>query len=334
MKRATRSLPLAVLAATASAQTNTVVGNNPNLEGTTTITYSICPTAATITSTLSSTITLCPGPQCNGGMPEITLAPGQGGVVEGGYTTIGPNGESTVYETIYPQTCSTGGMVDVTYMITEACPCTADRPTDYLPSGFSTTVATVLTKTCDTCAETEIPITLTTPCSDGAYATAGVTNTGGSPAGGAAGSAATGAAAGGAPAGGAAAGGSGGAATGPAATGGAAPAASGAAGGNSGAGAGSPGAGQSNAAAGGAPAGGAPAGGAPAGGAPAASAGGAAGNNTTPISPPITPVGGNVASDVGQNPSTFTGAAQKVDIVGFTASAAFSVFVGAAAWWL
>lgn len=307
MKQTTRALPLAVLAATAWAQTNTVVGNDPELEGTTTITYSVCPTDVTTTTTLSSTLTLCPGPYCNGGSPTVTLGPGQGGETVVGYTTVGPNGESTVYETVYPQTCSTG-MADVTYMITEACPCEATRASDYVPSGFSTTVATVLTKTCDTCEESETTITLTTPCSTGAYATAGVTNTGGA-------SAATGAEAGssgGAAATGAAASGPG--VTGAGATGAAAPTASGAVEGNSGSGSGSPGVNGSSAAAGGAPA-------------------VSNSNSNSTINPPITPVGGNVASDVGSNPATFTGAAHKIDLVGVTATAAF-VFIGAAAWWL
>jgi hypothetical protein len=284
MKRATQALPLAVLAATASAQVvNTVVGNNPALSGTTTITYSICPTAATLTTTLPGTITLCPGPYCDGGSPTVTLGPGQGGVLEGGYTTIGPNGESTVYETFYPATCSTGGLAPVTYMITEACPCEASRASDYVPSGFSTTVATVLTKTCANCAEVETTVTLTTPCATGPYATAGYTT----PAGGAA-PAATGAEAGGY----------------------------------------TPGATEAAVATG-------------AGAAPAYSAGSNAGsgsgsntNTNTTINPPITPIGGNAASDVGENPSTFTGAAQKIDVVGFAASAFFALFVGAAAWWL
>jgi hypothetical protein len=291
MKRAPRTLPLAVFAATASAQTTTIVGNDPDVEGTTTITYSICPTAATLTTTLSSTLTLCPGENCNGGSPSITLGPG-GGIYEGGYTTVGPNGESTVYETFYPATCATGGLQDVTYMITEACPCEATRVSDYLPSGFSTTVATILTKTCDVCDEYETTVTLTTPCPTGPYATAGVTNTSGA-------SAATSAAAGGSPA----AGGNSAAATGGA--------------GNSGAGAGAPGGGESSAAAGGGLAG--------------ATVG--AGSNST-VSPPITPVGGNVASDVGPSTAAATGAAQKIDVVGFTASAAFAVLVGATAWWL
>ena len=290
MKRANQALPLAVLAATASAQINTVVGTNPLLEGTTTITYSICPTAATLTTTLSSTVTLCPGPYCNGGAPTVTLGPGQGGVLEGGYTTVGPNGESTVYETFYPATCSTGGLADVTYMITEACPCEATRASDYVPSGFSTTVATVLTSACDSCAASETTITLTTPCETGPYATAGVTNTGAAPAG--AGAGATGAGAGGnAP-------GATGAAVAPGGAG-----ATGAAGTNNGAG----------------------------------TNGGAAapyGNSNSTVNPPITPVGGNVASDVGENPATFTGAAHKVDIYGFAASAFFALFVGAAAWLL
>ena len=304
MKRANQALPLAVLAATASAQINTVVGTNPLLEGTTTITYSICPTAATLTTTLSSTVTLCPGPYCNGGAPTVTLGPGQGGVLEGGYTTVGPNGESTVYETFYPATCSTGGLADVTYMITEACPCEATRASDYVPSGFSTTVATVLTSACDSCAASETTITLTTPCETGPYATAGVTNTGAAPAG--AGAGATGAGAGGnAP-------GATGAAVAPGGAG-----ATGAAGTNNGAG--------TN--------GGAAAPGA----AGAAGAGGAAapyGNSNSTVNPPITPVGGNVASDVGENPATFTGAAHKVDIYGFAASAFFALLVGAAAWLL
>lgn len=282
MKRATQALPLAVLAATAAAQTNTVVGDNPALEGTTTITYSVCPTAATLTTTLPGTITLCPGPYCNGGSPTVTLGPGQGGVLEGGYTTIGPNGESTVYETFYPATCSTGGLAPVTYMITEACPCEATRASDYVPSGFSTTVATVLTKTCGTCAEVETTVTLTTPCATGPYATAGYTT----------------------PAGGAA----------PAATGGEA-------------GGYSPGATEAAVATG---AGAGPAFSSGAGAAPAA---GSSNSNMT-INPPITPVGGNVASDVGENPATFTGAAQKIDMVGFAGSAFFALFVGAAAWWL
>jgi hypothetical protein len=292
MKRAAQTLPLAVLAATASAQTTTIVGNDPNVEGTTTITYSICPTAATLTTTLSSTLTLCPGENCNGGSPSITLGLG-GGIYEGGYTTVGPNGESTVYETLYPATCATGGLQDVTYMITEACPCEATRASDYLPSGISTTVATILTKTCDVCDEYETTITLTTPCPTGPYATAGVTSTGGAPA-------TTGAAAGGSPA----AGGNGAAATGGV--------------GNSGAGAGAPGGGDdSNVAAGGASAG----------------ATGGAGSNST-VSPPTAPISGSVASDVGPSIAVATGAAQKIDVVGFIASAVFAVYVGAAAWWL
>lgn len=294
MKRAAQVLPLAALAATVSAQTTTIVGDDPNVEGTTTITYSICPTAATLTTTLSSTLTLCPGQNCNGGSPDITMAPGQGGIYEGGYTTVGPNGESTVYETFYPATCSTGGMADVTYMITEACPCEATRASDYLPSGFETTVATLTSSACDECEAETTTITLTTPCATGPYATAGITNTGGAPA-------ATGAAVGGSPA----AGGSGAVATG-------------SAGGNSGSGGGAPGAGESSVAAGGAP----------------ANTTGGAGSNST-VSPPITPVGGNMASDVGPSIATMsTSAAQKVDVVGFVASAAFAVFVGAAAWWL
>lgn len=296
MKRATQALPLAVLASTASAQAvNTVVGSDAALEGTTTITYSICPTAATLTTTLPGAITLCPGPYCNGGSPTVTLGPGQGDVLEGGYTTIGPNGESTVYETFYPATCSTGGLAPVTYMITEACPCEASRASDYVPSGFSTTVATVLTKTCDTCAESETTVTLTTPCPTGPYATAGYTTSAGgaAPTGGAA-PAATEAEATGAEA---APGYTPGATEADVATGtGAAPAANSAAGSGSGGGSGS-------------------------------------GSNST-IKPPITPVGGNPASDVGENPSTFTGAAQKIDVFGFVASAFFAVFVGAAAWWL
>ena len=294
MKRATQALPLAVLAATALAQTNTIVGNNPALEGTTTITYSICPTAATLTTTLPGTITLCPGPYCNGGSPTVTLGPGQGGVLGGGYTTIGPNGESTVYETFYPATYSTGGLAPVTYMITEACPCEATRASDYVPSGFSTTVATVLTKTCDTCAEVETTVTLTTPCPTGPYATAGYTT----PAGGAA-PAATGGEAGGYSPGATEAAVATGASAAPAYSNGAG--AAHAAGKINGAGA-APAAGNSN-------------------------------SNMT-VNPPITPVGGNVASDVGKNPATFTGAAQKIDIFGFAASAFFALFVGAAAWWL
>ena len=179
MRRAARSLPIAAILA-ASAQAQTTVVNNPADTSVTTVFYSVCPTATSTTITLPNTLTLCPGANCGGGSPVITGAPGAGsgagGVIPGigseiiAFTTTGTDGlvtEYHEYETVYQQMGSTG-LQQVTYTITEACPCQGTRNPYSIPEGFTTTVLE-----CNVCAENGGPktVTLTTPCSTGAYAT-------------------------------------------------------------------------------------------------------------------------------------------------------------------
>ncbi|KIW94641.1 uncharacterized protein Z519_04617 [Cladophialophora bantiana CBS 173.52] len=173
MKRSTRTnLPLAVLfIAAAKAQTSTVI-NDPADTGATTVYYSVCPTALTTTTTLSSTITFCPGPNCNGGGPVITPPPtSPRGTEILSYTTTLPNGdveEIHEYLTVYHQICSNGQSIgQATYTITEACPCEATTNPTSIPEGFTTTVVS-----CDVCHNGgATTMTITTPCSTGPYAT-------------------------------------------------------------------------------------------------------------------------------------------------------------------
>ena len=156
-----RSLPLALLALGAHAQQMpgpVTIVNNPNDPGVTTVTYSVCPTlSASTTITNDVTQTYCPGPYCNGG-PEHTET---------------HDGSVTVYRTHYTQVCPTG-FKDVEYTVTEDCPCTANRPSNYIPSGFTTEVVT-----CTVCGDKPVTTTLTVPISTGPYASAGASATGG-----------------------------------------------------------------------------------------------------------------------------------------------------------
>ncbi|EXJ71125.1 uncharacterized protein A1O5_06119 [Cladophialophora psammophila CBS 110553] len=173
MKRPTRTnLTLAaLLIAAANAQTSTVI-NDPADTAATTVYYSVCPTALTTTTTLSSTITFCPGPNCNGGGPVITPPPtGPQGTEILSYTTTLPNGdveEIHEYLTVYHQICSDGQSIgQATYTITEACPCEATTNPTSIPEGFTTTVVS-----CDVCHNGgATTMTITTPCSTGPYAT-------------------------------------------------------------------------------------------------------------------------------------------------------------------
>ncbi|KPI45873.1 uncharacterized protein AB675_495 [Cyphellophora attinorum] len=163
VKRA--AIPVAAFAAGAAAQS------------TTTTTYSVCPTASTVTVTLPSTITYCPGASCNvTPTPTITAAPTS--IPQGGYistildwTFTGSDGKITElheYATVYPAPCSAGpGMCGATYTITEECPCTA-HSSGYIHPDFTTTL-----HTCDMCGPGGSPTTYTAtvPCSTGAYAT-------------------------------------------------------------------------------------------------------------------------------------------------------------------
>jgi hypothetical protein len=169
-----RSLLVAALAAYASAQSTMTVINDPSDPALTTVYYSVCPTAATTTITLPSTITMCPGPGCNGGEPTITPPPNH----DGAYTSTvlqitftGTNGKVTElneYVTVYDAPCPNGpGMCQATYTVTEECPCHTRNP-DVLPTGFTTTV-----HVCSACGPDngEATITQTVPCSTGPYAT-------------------------------------------------------------------------------------------------------------------------------------------------------------------
>jgi hypothetical protein len=143
MKRA--AVPVAMLAAGAMAQ-----------ELTTTITYSVCPTATTTTITLPTTITYCPGGFCN-----VTPTGAIGGTVTTTATT-------TSYITVYPAPCPhKDGLCDASYTIWESCPCT-EHGEGYIPADFTTTL-----HKCNTCGKGGKPTdyTITVPCSTGAYAT-------------------------------------------------------------------------------------------------------------------------------------------------------------------
>ncbi len=74
------------------------------------------------------------------------------------FSAIGPF--VTIYNTVYIDVCSTGGLTQVTYTITDTCGC--QHETDYTrptgcPSGFTTTE-----KTCSMCSGSPV-ITCTTP---------------------------------------------------------------------------------------------------------------------------------------------------------------------------
>lgn len=143
MKRS--AVPMAMLAAGALAQ-----------EITTTITYSVCPTATTTTITLPTTITYCPGGFCN-----VTPSGGIGGTVTTTATT-------TSYITVFPYPCpKKDGMCGASYTIWEECPCTEHKP-GYLPKDFTTTL-----HKCNSCGKGGKPTEtiVTVPCTDGAYAT-------------------------------------------------------------------------------------------------------------------------------------------------------------------
>lgn len=180
MKRAARVLPLALLAAQVHGQTTLV--NDPSDPDVTTIYLSVCPTAVTTTVTLPETVTYCPGPNCHGGpgpaFGGITALPGLGTEIVD-FTTVGTDGLTTVYqefETVFPQVCPTGGLQDVTFTITEECPCMATRGSNYTPSGFETTIYV-----CDACENGPITVTLTIPCATGPYATQMPATTGAGP---------------------------------------------------------------------------------------------------------------------------------------------------------
>ncbi|ETI27027.1 hypothetical protein G647_10126 [Cladophialophora carrionii CBS 160.54] len=174
MKRSTRAMPVAaLLLAATNAQTTTVV-NDPADTDATTVFYSVCPTALTTTTTLSSTITFtCPGGQCPGG-PVITAPPNPNGPRTTeilAFTTTLPDGsvqEIHEYITIYPAICSGGSSIgQATYTITEACPCEATRNPASIPAGFTTTVTS-----CDVCHQGgPTTMTMTVPCTTGPYAT-------------------------------------------------------------------------------------------------------------------------------------------------------------------
>jgi hypothetical protein len=171
MKSTASSLLAAALVALVDAQATTVI-NDPSDTAITTIFYSVCPTATTITTTLPSTITYCPGEGCNGGGPTITAAP-TGALYTSELihvTFTGADGKVTELEesiTVFPAQCPNGpGMCQATYTITEECPCSS-RPAGVLPSGFTTTV-----HVCSACGENgaSATITETIPCETGPYA--------------------------------------------------------------------------------------------------------------------------------------------------------------------
>ena len=203
----------AVLAAGVNAQATTII-NDPNDTQVTTIRYSVCPTAQTTTTTLSSTITFCPGGvDCNGGgQPTITAPPNPDAATSTliHVTFTGSDGKVTElaeYVTVFDAPCTKGpGMCQATYTITESedCPCHTNPAA--LPSGFTTTV-----HQCNVCGANGGPstITQTVPCTTGPYASV-TPNVGPTPAPGSGAPGAPGAA--GAPAAGAGAGASAGAA--------------------------------------------------------------------------------------------------------------------------
>ena len=178
----------ALLAAVADAQTSTII-NDPLDQAVTTVYFSVCPTAATTTVTLPSTVTFCPGDGCNGGGPTITAPPNPhdaahtSTVLE--ITITGADGKVTElneYLTVYDAPCTKGpGMCQATYTITEECPCHTRNP-EVLPTGFTTSV-----HVCNACGPKNGPMTMTQtlPCSTGPYASVTPTMGPSPPAGGA-----------------------------------------------------------------------------------------------------------------------------------------------------
>ncbi|KEF62184.1 uncharacterized protein A1O9_00156, partial [Exophiala aquamarina CBS 119918] len=178
MKHTSRFMPIAaLLAAGVSAQTSTIV-NDPLDTGVLTVTYSVCPTALTTTTTLSSTLTFCGATLCNGASPTITPPPMTTPAPNGNigpvldYTMTGADGKVTVLRQqtwVYDQICSAGNCLEpATYIITETCPCMAHPTATAMPAGFTTTVVH-----CNACAADGgvTTVTLTTPCPTGPYAT-------------------------------------------------------------------------------------------------------------------------------------------------------------------
>ncbi|KAK5090337.1 hypothetical protein LTR05_000509 [Lithohypha guttulata] len=79
----------------------------------------------------------------------ITHGPGMPGVHLGQYTSVGPDGKTTVlgiYETVYDSLCETG-LVPATWTVTHECPCTAAPAPTVIPAGFETTVVPCTTPT-------------------------------------------------------------------------------------------------------------------------------------------------------------------------------------------
>lgn len=157
--RSFRNVQLAaMLAAAASAQTITS-------------TIPVCPATASTTITIPTTVTFCPGPHCNGGGsgPQITAGPngvGRPGINVGQYTSVGPDGKTTVlgiWETVYDSLCESG-LVPATYTITQPCPCEATPHPTALPTGFERTVVP-----CNVCGP-HSTVTLTQPVATGPYA--------------------------------------------------------------------------------------------------------------------------------------------------------------------
>lgn len=303
-------------------------------QGTTTMTYSVCPTATTTTVTLPSTITYCPGSSCN--VPTITQAPAYTSEILD-VTFTGSDGSITVlheYATVYPAACTNGpGMCGVTYTITEECPCTAHTP-GYIHPDFTTTL-----HKCNSCGPGGSPTSYeaTVPCETGAYAHVAPTmgpwsppgggddgpyaywaqgGKGGAGGAGGAGGSANGAGAKGGNGGAGGAGGAGGNANGAGAHGG-----NGGAGGAGGAGGNASGAGAQggNGAPGGAGGAGGNANAAPAGGAGGAPAAGAA---------PTMAAGAGGAAASGNNVAPYKGAGNQVAVA---LSSMFAVMVGAMA---
>lgn len=168
------NLPLAaLLAAGAHAQTSTMV-NDPKDTGVVTQYFTICPSTVTNTYTMSNTITVCPGNNCNGGNPPVITVTPIGGRPGGksseilAFTTTGADGRVTElheYITVYDQWCTESGWQQATYTVTQECPCST-RPT--IAPDFTTTVVK-----CGSCGKNgeATAVTLTQPCTTGAYAT-------------------------------------------------------------------------------------------------------------------------------------------------------------------
>ena len=162
------AVELAALAAVAVAQTSTII-NDPNDPLIRTVYYSVCPTAATTTTTLANTLTYCPGgTACNGAV--ITAGPNPNHASTSTVlqlTVTGTDGKVTEvneYYTTYDAPCTAGpGMCHAIYPITETCPCNGGS--SLLP-GFTTSV-----HVCGCGANGEsMTMTQTLPCSTGPYA--------------------------------------------------------------------------------------------------------------------------------------------------------------------